>query len=31
MSEAKYSKKHEWVIVEGDVGTLVLLSTLPIN
>ena len=22
MSEAKYSKKHEWVIVEGDVGTV---------
>jgi glycine cleavage system H protein len=22
MSEAKYSKKHEWVLVEGDIGTV---------
>ena len=22
MSEVKYSKKHEWVLVEGDIGTV---------
>jgi len=22
MSEVKYSKKHEWVSVDGDVGTV---------
>ena len=22
MSEVKYSKEHEWIKVEGDVGTL---------
>ena len=24
MSEVKYSKKHEWVSVDGDVGTVVI-------
>ena len=24
MSEAKYSKKHEWVLVEGNIGTVAI-------
>ena len=29
MSEVKYSKEHEWIKVEGDVGTICLLYTSP--